>query len=148
MCLVVHAGCVCRPKPGVRQRWPGGQQVFAGPPNYEDIRHGDAVEHVPIFRLRTPVCVTGLLGDHDSSPQAVQQLQLLDINLVLSKAWRRRCRQGCRISGTLARADSGHHHLPVLMDVSRVEAQASSRKFGRKAAPPTSPQASQTHPAP
>lgn len=124
------------------------QQVFAGPPNYEDVRRGDAIEDVPIFRLRTPVCVTGLLGDHDTSQQTVQQLQLLDINLVLSKAWRQRCRQGCRISGTLARADSGHHHVPVLMDVSRVEALASSRKLGLKAAPPISPQVSPIHPAP
>ena len=95
-------------------------KTFAGPPGYADITQGGAKEIVAVLRLTHSLCVTGVRGAKDQRQQWVREVQLLDTHEQLHQSGAQACTRTCVVSGELARADSGHHHLPVLMDVSRV----------------------------
>jgi hypothetical protein len=103
------------------------RKAFAGPPGYADIRHGDARELVPVLRLTRSLCVTGVLGAKDQRQHWVREVQLLDTREQLHQPDVNACQRQCVVSGDLARADSGHHHLPVLMDVVRITLQPGPR---------------------
>lgn len=93
-------------------------QTFAGPPNYESVRRGDAREVMPVLRLNKALCVRApgaddpRLKNHD-----IKALQLLDVEgrmpLDLKRAY--------RVTGRVALAESGHHHVPVLLEVDHIE---------------------------
>jgi hypothetical protein len=96
------------------------RKIFAGPPGYADISQGDASECVPVLRLTHSLCVTGVRGAKGQRQQWVREVQLLDTREQLHQPDGHVCKHRCVVSGELARADSGHHHLPVLMDVDQV----------------------------
>lgn len=87
-------------------------RTFAGPPNYESVKRGDAREVLPVLRLQHKLCVQGG-GDHHQ----VAQVQLLDLHDALRGGLLARCLKHCRLSGELQVAESGHHHLPVLLEL-------------------------------
>jgi hypothetical protein len=105
-------------------------QVFPGPPNYEDIKKGDKPERAYILKLDQPICATGdefldgkamfdrvqLLADDASSAgrAASQSLQGFDGKrvVVLGK------------SGF--GAQTGHHHAPLLATLVSIKADAAS----------------------
>src|SRR6476661_919601 len=51
-------------------------RVFAGPPNYESIRHGDRKETAIILRLSRPTCTTGKDWP-DLSYRDIREMQLV-----------------------------------------------------------------------
>ena len=86
--------------------------TFAGPPNYESIKNGDAAETVPVLILQQSVCkmyefhvwhlqMFHLIGDSDEIAAHVGQ------NVV--------------VTGTHFWAETGHHHTAVMLDVSNIE---------------------------
>ncbi|HJZ81787.1 MAG TPA: DUF4431 domain-containing protein [Pyrinomonadaceae bacterium] len=98
-------------------------QVFAGPPNYESIKHGDQKETAIILTLSTPTCTTG----NDPSGVDVPETNLREMQLVLrrSEDWKTvHRRMGKRVvaSGTLFHSITGHHVTRVLIDVTGVRA--------------------------
>src|SRR6516225_3431356 len=50
-------------------------QVFPGPPNYEDIKKGDKPERAYILKLDAPICAAG--DEFLDSSQAIDTVQLL-----------------------------------------------------------------------
>jgi len=94
-------------------------RTFAGPPGYDSVRHGDAAEVTPVLRLGRPLCVTGLLGETDPTRHSIRELQVLDVHEQLDADQRAACRRACVLTGQLVRAESGHHHTPVMIEVGR-----------------------------
>lgn len=92
-------------------------RTFAGPPGYDSVRHGDAAEVTPVLHLRKALCVTGLSGSTDSTRHWVRELQVLDVHDQLDADQRVACRRACVLTGQLARAESGHHHTPVMIEL-------------------------------
>jgi len=92
-------------------------RTFAGPPGYDSVRHGDAAEVTPVLRLGRPLCVTGLLGDTDPTRHSIRELQVLDVHDQLDADQRAACRRACVLTGQLVRAESGHHHTPVMIEL-------------------------------
>lgn len=96
-------------------------QTFAGPPNYESVRRGDARELMPVLRLTKALCVRAPGADDPRlKNRDIKTLLLLDADghlpSDLKRAW--------RVTGRLALAESGHHHGPVLLEVDHIEALA------------------------
>lgn len=92
-------------------------RTFAGPPGYVSVRHGDAAEVTPLLRLVRPLCVSGLLGETDLSRHSIRELQVLDVHDQLDAGQRAACRRACVLTGQLVRAESGHHHTPVMIEI-------------------------------
>jgi hypothetical protein len=86
--------------------------MFAGPPNYEDVRKGDAPEPSYILTLDSPFCVTGDESLDDG--ETVDRIQLLDDKGILRKM----IGHSIEVKGADPfGAHTGHHHAPLLMDV-------------------------------
>ena len=80
--------------------------VFAGPPNYESVAHGDRPEPQFVIRLDQPQCVDAVPGIRDlilvlTPPQFAQLRPRLGTRVTLS--------------GGLMAAETGHHHTPVML---------------------------------
>ncbi len=86
--------------------------MFAGPPNYEDVRKGDAPEPSYILMLDSPFCVTE--DDFLEDGQTIDRIQLLDDQGIL----RGLVGHPIQVKGNDPfGAHTGHHHAPLLMDV-------------------------------
>jgi hypothetical protein len=86
--------------------------MFAGPPNFEDVRKGDAPEPSYILTLDSPFCVTE--DDFLEDGQTIDRIQLLDDKGVLRKL----VGHPIQVKGSDPfGAHTGHHHAPLLMDV-------------------------------
>lgn len=86
--------------------------MFAGPPNFEDVRKGDAPAPSYILTLDSPFCVTG--DDFLEDGQTIDRIQLLDDKGILRKL----VGHPIEVKGNDPfGAHTGHHHAPLLMDV-------------------------------
>jgi hypothetical protein len=98
------------------------RKTFAGPPNYEDIRKGDAAETYWLLNLDSPICVDEDKTDPDLNPA---QKNIRRVQLVLDpKAYEQfKALLGKRVvaTGSLFGAHTGHHHTPVLLTVTSLE---------------------------
>ena len=98
-------------------------QIFAGPPNFEDVRKGDAPEPAYILQLDTPICV---IGDDGADPN----VRFDTVQILLSEpasgppssnALSRLIGRPVLVEGRSAfLAHTAHHHAPLLLSVSRV----------------------------
>lgn len=61
--------------------------------------------------------MTGLLGETDLTRHSIRELQMLDVHEQLDAGQRAACRRACVLTGQLVRAESGHHHTPVMIEV-------------------------------
>ena len=93
--------------------------TFPGPPNYESVRRGDQPEVSWVLVLARPVCVTGNTDDINVAERRVTDLQLI-LTPEEYKQFRRFVGRRARVRGTLTHAHTGHHHTPVLLDVSSI----------------------------
>lgn len=86
--------------------------MFPGPPNYEDVRKGDAPEPSYILTLDSPFCVTG--DDFLEDGQTIDRIQLLDNKGVLTNL----NGHPIEVRGNDPFGEhTGHHHAPLLMTV-------------------------------
>jgi hypothetical protein len=86
--------------------------MFAGPPNYEDVRKGDTPEPSYILTLDLPFCVTG--DDFLEDGQTIDRIQLIDQKGILAKL----VGQAVEVRGNNPFGEhTGHHHAPLLMTV-------------------------------
>lgn len=93
-------------------------QTFAGPPNYESVRRGDAREVMLVLHLTRALCVRAPgVDDLRLKNRDIKTLQLLDTGDLVPSA----AKHAYRVSGRLVLAESGHHHVPVLLEVDHIE---------------------------
>ena len=104
-------------------------RVFAGPPNFESIKRGDAKETAIILKLASPSCTKGddPMG-YDVSYSNIREMQLVIYDDDKSKndeQWKivdQRSGKRVVVTGTLFGAHSGHHRTNVLIQVSDIRA--------------------------
>ena len=95
------------------------KKTFPGPPNYESIKKGDQPETYWVLHLAKPVCTTAG-GDNDA------ESNVTDLQLVLTQKqyalYRKYVggRTRVTITGRLSHAITGHHHTPVMMEVTGI----------------------------
>ena len=102
--------------------------MFAGPPNYTDVRQGDTPEPHYILRLPSPICIT---GDDFADPRAdVRAVQLESSPAVSRQLKASLNRQVTVVLKDAMSAETGHHHEPVLAFVTAVhQAREKSLNF-------------------
>jgi hypothetical protein len=95
------------------------KKTFPGPPNYESIRRGDKPETYWILHLPRSVCTTA--GADSDAESGVTDLQLILTQkqyALYKKFVGRKVR--VTVTGRLMHAHTGHHHTPVLMEVTDI----------------------------
>lgn len=93
------------------------RKTFPGPPNYKSIRRGDKPETYWVLQLPDTVC-TQATGDNDAE-DAVTQLQLILTGKQYA-LYKKFIGRRVNVSGKLSHAITGHHHTPVLMEVTEI----------------------------
>ena len=100
-------------------------RIFAGPPNYEDVRKGDTPEPTYILTLTEPICASGdeFVDPGDkfdqvqifpgSSDKAAAQALSRDLRRLVGK---RVVVEGASPFG----AHTGHHHAPLVLPITRI----------------------------
>jgi len=103
--------------------------VRPGPPNFDDVRKGDAPETIWILRLTTRTCVVPATASDDANES---EKDVAEVQLVLSETQYRRfaslIQQEVKVRGPLFHAHTGHHHTRVLQTVSQIQRAASKSK--------------------
>lgn len=93
------------------------KKTFPGPPNYESIRKGDKPETYWVLHLPDSVC-TEPSGDNDGEDRVTDlQLTLTQKQYAL---YRKFIGRKVNVTGKLSHATTGHHHTPVLMEVTGI----------------------------
>jgi hypothetical protein len=93
------------------------KKTFPGPPNYESIKKGDKPETYWVLDLPDTVC-TQASGDNEAV-DAVTDLQLI-LTQKQYALYRKFLGRRVNVTGRLSRAITGHHHTPVLMEVTGI----------------------------
>jgi len=100
-------------------------RIFAGPPNYEDVRKGDTPEPAYILSLDAPACATGDDFSNPGKPFDKIQIYPAETDGAGHALWRElRQLVGKRVAvdGKSAfGAHTGHHHAPLLLPIIRIE---------------------------
>ncbi|HKC65176.1 MAG TPA: DUF4431 domain-containing protein [Pyrinomonadaceae bacterium] len=109
--------CLSYDTDGVQLTGTISKKTFPGPPNYESIRRGDKPETYWILHLTKPIC-TAASGDNDA------EKNVTDLQLILTEKqfalYRNFIGKRARVTGKLSHAITGHHHTPVLMEVTGI----------------------------
>jgi hypothetical protein len=98
--------------------------IFAGPPNYEDVRKGDAPEPTYILNLDTPICATG--DDYVSPDKRIDKIQVYPAEsgvtgVFVSRELRRFVGKRVVVEGNSPfGANTGHHHASLLLPITKV----------------------------
>jgi uncharacterized protein DUF4431 len=105
-------------------------QIFPGPPNFEDVRKGDAREPAYILTLDAPACAVG--DDFLNASESFDRIQLLPNDArpdpALSRTLRRLVGKQVSVQGASAfGAHTGHHHAPLLVSVEKITAAPALR---------------------
>lgn len=102
---------------------PSCRKLFPGPPNYVDVSKGDKPETFWLLKVDSPICVAQDRSEPDLNPE---QRDVREVELVLNNEQQRRVnhRLGERVvaTETLFGAHTGHHHTPVLLAVTYLNA--------------------------
>jgi hypothetical protein len=110
-------------------------RIFAGPPNYEDVRKGDAPEPTYILTLTEPICAS---GDEFVDPgDKFHQVQIFPgssdkATQALSRDLRRLVGKRVVVDGASPfGAHTGHHHAPLVLPITRISvASDSTESYG------------------
>lgn len=98
------------------------RKTFPGPPNYDNIRKGDAAETYWLLKLDSPVCVNADKVRPDQNPA---QKDLRTVQLVLDgevyKKYRGLVGKHVVAKGSLFGQITAHHHTPVLLRTKNIE---------------------------
>lgn len=90
------------------------RRVFPGPPNYEDVKKGDAAEPSFYLDLEKSICASGgKWSEHGTVTSTRIQLVLDDAGYDRLRA---RLNRRVKVKGSLFPSLTGHHHAPLLLD--------------------------------
>jgi len=92
--------------------------IFAGPPNFEDVRKGDTPEPNFVLQLTHPICIS---GDEFADPRNhFRAVQIVETKATIGQL-RRLLHQTVTVSlsGQMG-AETGHHHEPLVAWVTAV----------------------------
>jgi len=99
-------------------------RIFAGPPNYEDVRKGDTPEPAYILTLSAPICAT---GDEFLNPQkSFDKIQIYPAETdgaghALWRDLRQLVGKRVSVEGKAAfGAHTGHHHAPLQLAITGI----------------------------
>src|ERR1700730_2567012 len=99
-------------------------RIFAGPPNYEDVRKGDTPEPAYILTLNAPICAA---GDEFLNPQqSFDKIQVYPAESdgaghALWRDLRQLVGKRVYVEGKSAfGAHTGHHHAPLQLPITRI----------------------------
>jgi Domain of unknown function (DUF4431) len=108
-------------------------RIFAGPPNYEDVRKGDTPEPTYILMLAQPICAS---GDEFVDPGGKFNLVQIfpgasdEAARALSKDLRRLVGKRVLVEGTSPfGAHTGHHHAPLMLPITRISIASTPRNL-------------------
>jgi len=93
---------------------------FPGPPNFESVAKGDERENVWVLRLRKPICVTPK-GDTDGETKVIELQIVLPRGVEQAEEYSPFEDRRVTVTGTLFRAETGHHHAKVLITVTNLK---------------------------
>jgi hypothetical protein len=98
------------------------RKTLPGPPNYENIKVGDRPETYWFVELRKPICLVGTPGDELNS-ENVGDVKLVQLQLAHDEYKTHSHLVGKKVqaTGTFTVGITGHHHAPVLLQVTRLE---------------------------
>jgi hypothetical protein len=98
------------------------RKTLPGPPNYEDIREGDAAETSWFLKLDRPICVNEDKSEPDLNPgqKNIRRVQLV-FDAEACDTYKVLLGQPVVARGTLFGSHTGHHHTPVLLTVTHIE---------------------------
>jgi hypothetical protein len=102
--------------------------IFAGPPNFEDVRRGDTPEPSYILQLDDPICATG--DDFLDPKEKIDRIQVFPdqsgaASAALQKDLRGLVGRHVTVAGASAfGAHTGHHHAPLLLAITQVTSAA------------------------
>jgi Domain of unknown function (DUF4431) len=98
--------------------------IFAGPPNYEDVRKGDTPEPTYIVKLDAPICATG--DEFLNAEKPFDRIQVYPADsgaagTFLSRDLRRFVGKRVVVEGNSPfGAHTGHHHAPLLLPIIKI----------------------------
>lgn len=97
------------------------RKTFAGPPNYESIRNGDAPETGFYLSVKQPICtIASQSAGADEAKSGVSLIQLV-LKPEAYELLRPLLGQSITVKGSLFSAQTGHHHAPLLLNFVTVE---------------------------
>lgn len=97
------------------------KRTYAGPPNYQSIRHGDIPERVRILRLDKLACLYPLPSDQENETKLnVTEVQLVFLDAESLQSAQTAPSRHVFVTGQFFSAQSGHHHTPALLEVSSI----------------------------
>jgi hypothetical protein len=88
--------------------------AFPGPPDYEDLGHGDRPERTYILTLARPLCLDDR-GNFVAPNQRFSRVHLYAGGDALRSRLRAALGHRVRVRGTGFAAHTGHHHAPLVV---------------------------------
>ena len=95
--------------------------VFAGPPNYADVRKGDSPETAYVLKLESSICISDSGGDGASGDVSLVQLYPRDGDSAIEAQMRALLGFDVKVEFTATQAAmTGHDHEPLVAGVGRI----------------------------
>lgn len=98
------------------------ERFFAGPPNYEDVRRGDAREGAYILTLDRPICIDDG-GDFADPRERFDRVHLYTSTDAVRPRLHRGLGRRVQVRGSGFAAQTGHHRAPLVVDVSEIRVE-------------------------
>jgi hypothetical protein len=94
-------------------------QHFPGPPNFADVRKGDADETAFILTLAEPICLDDGADGFADPREPVRSVQLVPEAPVPAAAMKALLGRSVKAEGQGFAAHTGHHHAPLVVTVTK-----------------------------
>lgn len=102
------------------------RHVYPGPPNYQDVRRGDAAEPAYILALPRDICIDD--GGVQADPnERFRVVQVYANSAALRRALRAAVGRRVRIDGEGFAAHTGHHRAPLVIEARGLDVLAPRR---------------------
>ena len=94
-------------------------EMFSGPPNYGEETSNDVKEEEYVLLLENSLNMLAPLTD---SSFYVEKPNIKKLQLISGTSLKHHLNSNIKVTGTLMRAQTGHHHTEVLLEVKNIQA--------------------------